>query len=308
MLGMTGLDATYRTIISELPAEVRDAASALPYRMGLTSAPDVGWNALVLLELNREPTLFAAEDPAVPGASLVSEDALAAYRAAHHCCAIHWMIADAMADRAATGAPFLPRLRRTVIRSWRRTLAQATRDGAMARREIRATLAAIEKARAEERRAYMRGALSPSAYADLVQQKIAWCSSAARCLLSKAGDPARLAVFRDVYDTWLFALQCRDDVEDAPEDARVYRTTVADALRLPPPALLAAGPRVVSAAVVRAQAHGFRRMASYLGRWLAVVQPRAGEPLPPDVERGAAALAAAWERRPRPGEAAAVTR
>ncbi|XXY48661.1 hypothetical protein WME91_52525 [Sorangium sp. So ce269] len=298
---MHGLDATYRELLARMPVSAREVAVTLPYRLGLTGAPDVGWDALVLLELNREPALFAAEDPAAPGASLVSEEVLSAYREAHHCCAILWMTSDAVADVATTGTPMLPRLRRTLVRSWLAALTRATGDPDVARREVRSTLATIREARAEERRVYMRGPLSPSVYAALVQRKIAWCSCAARCLLQRAGAPARLDAFRDIYDSWLFALQCRDDVEDAAEDAGTYRTTVADALRISPAALLAAGPRVVETAVARAHAHGFRRLAGYLERWLSVVRPWLGEPLSPEVDREAAALAAAWEKRARPG-------
>lgn len=295
---MPGLDSTYRSLILQLPAAIREFAEILPYRLGLTRSPGVGWDALVLLELNREPTSFAAENPVVPGLSLVSEEILSSYRRAHHCCAIYWMIGDAVADRTVGDVSPLPRLQRILLRSWLIELTHATGDPVLVRREVRSTLNRIANARCDEQKIYGIGTLSPSRYADLVQRKIAWASCSVRCLLQKVA-PTRRGGFQDIYDSWLFALQCRDDVEDASEDTITYQTAVTEALRMTPAALLAAGPKVVAPTITQADGYGFHRLARYLERWLALMHPWLGNALPPEVDRDATLLAAAWEKRTR---------
>lgn len=288
---MPGIDATYRAFLPTLPDAIRRAALELPHRLGLTSNPEGGWNGLVLLDLNREPTAYAAEDPGGPGRFVVSERALALYREAHHWAGIHWVTTDAIAD-GAPPSPHIARLRRTFVRNWAGALTLATGDRALSRARVGDALGAVREAIEDERRLFASGSFSPAGYAAVVKRKVQCHTTTAGTLLDAAGLAERSRLFGELYEAFLFALQCRDDAEDARED-QARGASVPRALGVSPLALWCAATRVVAPRVPRAEAAGFRRLAAFYARWLDVSKTPAR--LAPQDERDAAAIAEAYE-------------
>ena len=60
---MPTLDGSYRLLVNSVPEALRATAERLPWRLGLTRAPDGGWGDFVGLHPNRELPLYAAQGP-----------------------------------------------------------------------------------------------------------------------------------------------------------------------------------------------------------------------------------------------------
>ncbi|WP_433936439.1 hypothetical protein AB3662_17325 [Sorangium cellulosum] len=289
------VDATYRALLPELPLPLREVAARLPHRLGLTASPDGTWEDFVELPPNRDLPFYAAEDPARPGALVVSEASLDRYREAHHWAGVFGLVADRLADRQVAPDPALARLRAIFLRAWERALALATGDRRLARGAIADALAAWRRGVAAERRALALGALDPAAYAAITGQKLRWIAATSRCLVAASGDPARALLLQRAYDAFLFALQCRDDATDCAEDAAVRGTSIPAALGYPPGGLFRAAPKVARVAVALAEAGGFQRLASWIAAWARAVDARRAPGIPLQNELAGMIVAGAWE-------------
>lgn len=300
---MASIDATYRASLQGVPPRLGLLAATLPHRLGLTLNHEGGFDAFILLDVNRDLVRYAAEDPASPGRSLLSDERLARYRAAHHLAIVVDLLTDRIEDGQASRDARLSRLRRTLLRRCHAALAEATGDGTLARRAVVDALAQQRRGAGEERAALASRTLTPARYAQAVRQKSRIWGMTARALLEASGAPARARALGDVYDAFLFALQCRDDAEDHEEDLAVRGASFPAALGVPAAALARAAIVVVAAAVPRAEAAGFHELDAFLQRWLAAIAP-SGRPVEPAIERAAAIVAEAWEAQaitpPRP--------
>ncbi|KYF89325.1 hypothetical protein BE17_28205 [Sorangium cellulosum] len=109
-----------------------------------------------------------------------------------------------------------------------------------------------------------------------------------------AGAPSRALQLQRSYDSFLFALQCRDDAMDGAEDAAVHGVSVPDALGYAPGGLFRAAPRVGRAAASLAAEGGFHRLAAWLTAWTQAVDARWLPGIPAQDEMAGMILATAW--------------
>jgi hypothetical protein len=255
-------DLEYRDSLSALPVDLRPLAAELPFRLGLTSRPDGGWEDYTALAPFQALPGYAAEDATRPE---VASDVLARYLRAHRRGGFVGLFIDRLADGQVQERPEWSRLRRCLFEQWEQALTEATGNASLAARATRASVRAWEEGLGLERMLLARQALSVVEYMDLVSRKVAWLGTSAFCLVLAHGRPERLPTFRLAFDLLLLSSQFLDDAMDDEEDARLHGISFAAALGYPPGGLLRTAPRVARLGAEVARSGGFLR----LGEWLA---------------------------------------
>lgn len=244
------IDDTYRAVVDDLPANLRAAA--------LDLLGGARWEDFFKLEPCRDLPVFAA----VPELGLRG-DQLEAWRRAHHAACFYGVLADLLADRQLPPSPERDRLLFHLLSNWRRALAEADGDAALADRTVAAGMRLWALGVRAEQAALARRALRLDRYARNVLFKLGWGGIAAECALQRLPDPDRVACFRRAYLLLMLSLQCVDDAMDEGEDAALHGASVPAALGLPPNALFAAGAWLARAVGREARAGGF----AHLERW-----------------------------------------
>jgi len=259
------MDATFHEVLRGLPTPLQDYGRTLPYRLGLTPDPEGAWEEFWVLDINRDLPGYVAEDPERPGALLVPDAALGHYRAAHHCAAIHGLIADRLVDRQVAPDAGLLLFRGIFLRQWERELTAATGDRRAARGAIARALASLRRGTALELRGMARRQLDPGTYALQTREKLRWGGAAAACLLRQAGQPRRAELLERSYDLFCFAMQCMDDALDCAEDERTRGVSVPSVLGMPAGGLVRAMPSLLASAIALAREARLERLARWLG-------------------------------------------
>lgn len=259
------MDATFQEVLRGLPTPLQDYGHTLPYRLGLTQEPAGAWEEFWVLDINRDLPGYVAEDPEHPGTRLVSDAALGHYRAAHHCAAIHGLIADRLVDRQVDPDMGLLLFRGIFLRQWERELTAATGDRQVAREALARALTSLRRGTALELRTMARRELDPRTYALQTREKLRWGGTAARCLLRQTGQAQRAELLERSYDLFCFALQCMDDALDCAEDERTRGVSVPSVLGLPSGSLVRAMPALLGSAITLAREARLERLASWLG-------------------------------------------
>jgi hypothetical protein len=253
------MDATFEQLVLGLPEELRRAAEALPYQLGLIPNEDGGFEDFVVLEPNRDLVGFAAENPLNPGELLVSHERLERFRRAHHLAVIHGLLLERGRD------PKLRALRREVRWAWEAALGDAvgsrTPARAFARSCIAQTLLASRRARALERLAIAGGTLSTPLYAEVTCEKLRWFGATAQAMLVWLECPERGSLLMQAYDRFALSLQCLDDALDSFGGPGRNRPA-----KMPHPApagLFRAAPRLCEQASELSRRGGFHRLAEW---------------------------------------------
>ncbi|MEO5727233.1 MAG: hypothetical protein ABI134_06065, partial [Byssovorax sp.] len=282
----------------ELSDDLRELGGRLPHHLGLTRDPSGGWEDFVQLEPNRDLPIYAAEPTASWGDRLLPQTTLELFREAHYWAGIFGLLADRIADRQVVPDDRLRRLRRLFLRNWERRLSEATGDSAFARRAIADAVAAWRSGVAMERRAFARGTLETAEYANISRRKLRWIATTSRCLLITAGAPERAQLFQDVYDCFLFGLQCRDDALDVEEDAAIRGAGLPMLLGYPAGGMVRAAPKIVRRAVELASHGEFHRLSEWMSRWVSDVDRHIPAGIPVQNEIAGMIIAASWDEQP----------
>ncbi len=294
-MNLQGMDATYHRLTQCLPAPLRQYGRTLPHRLGLTQWKDGRWEDFWVLDINRDLPAYAAEDPDRPGHLLVSPEVLARFRSAHHCAAIHGLIADRLVDRQVAADVGLLVYRGIFLRAWEHELAAARGDGRLAREGLARALVSLRRGTALELKTMARRRMDVATYAVQTREKLRWGGTAAGCLLRHAGQPERAALLERSYDRFCFALQCLDDAMDCEEDERTRGTSVPAVLGLPESALVRALPPLLESAILLAEQARLERLATWMRGFARLVGGiRLGSP-PADSEDAGRRLAATAE-------------
>ncbi|WPB73350.1 hypothetical protein KYC5002_30365 [Archangium violaceum] len=293
---LPGMDVTFQAVMLGLPAPLREFGAHLPHRLGLTPSRDGRWTDFWVLDINRDLPAYAAEDPARPGQLLVGARELRCYRMAHHCAAIHGLIADRLVDRQIEPDPRYRELRRAFRLTWEQTLVEATGDKSLVRRALTRTLGSLRRGTWQELRSLAAGHLTPAAYAEQTREKLRWGGTAAWCLLQRTNQPERAALLERSYDLFCFALQCLDDALDCAEDERSRGTSMPTVLGVPVGGLVRATSPLLQSSIATAEQGGFRRLAAWLGSFLTLM-----ESLTPPGDPKADQRAGAWLARTAEG-------
>ncbi|RKG86191.1 hypothetical protein [Corallococcus terminator] len=268
----TGIDATYQRIAQHLPTPLREYGRTLPHRLGLTRWIDGHWEDFWVLDINRDLPGYAAEDPDQPGAWLVSPEKLSHFRAAHHCAAIHGLIADRLVDHQVEPDIGLLVYRGVFLRAWEYELAAALGDESGARKALARALSSLRRGTALELRTTAARRMDVSTYAVQTREKLRWGGTAAGCLLRHAGQPERADLLERSYDMFCFALQCLDDALDCEEDERTRGTSIPAVLGMPEGALVRALPQLLDRAMALAEQARLGRMVTWMGSFAKLVR------------------------------------
>jgi hypothetical protein len=245
-----------------VPARLRAAADKLPYRLGLTSAPDGGWGDFVRLHPNRELPVYAAQ--AAGGGLAIPQTDIYRFLRAHHYGGFTWLLRDRIEDGQVAGDHELFELADAFERRWRQALGDAMGDAAFADTLCRRAAARWWRGTRAERRVLTAGSLRSPIYAAVVREKLGWIGTSAQALLLIAGGRARMTAFLRAHDLFMLGLQAIDDVIDREQDAVLRGGDVPAALRCSPGALLRAAPLLVSGAARAASSGGFSWFAVWL--------------------------------------------
>ncbi len=250
------LDETFQVLIAGLDPRERGNARSLPYRLGISSRPRLGWDDYAALGPMRELPVFAAD-----GASgdLDREPWVVAHRAAG--------FAGLLRDRVGDGQVHPDRDLRIMDRAlrelWIGALAVACGDGPRARARVGRSVRRHSDAVRRERAAFSRATLTLPDYARIVRGKTDFLVVATELMLEEV-DPGRAADFRSAFDAMMLSLQLCDDALDAAEDREVRGASVGELLGYHDEALFAASARIAEIAAARAAEAAFPMLASFL--------------------------------------------
>jgi hypothetical protein len=258
------IDDTYQAVVDDLPGGLRAAARDI---LG-----GARWEDFFQLEPCRDLPVFAA----VPELGL-GDDQLAAWRRAHHAACFYGVLADRLADRQLAPSAERDRLLFHLLDRWRRALAEADGDAALADRLISRSMRLWAAGVRAEQAALGRRALGLRRYARLVLFKLGWGGLAAERALRRLPDAHRVACFRRAYLLLMLSLQCVDDAVDAGEDAALRGASAPAALGLAPNALFAAGAWLARAVTREARAGGFAHLEHWSSTRAGELQRRMGE-------------------------------
>ncbi|QAT85034.1 hypothetical protein EJ065_3473 [Corallococcus coralloides] len=290
-----GMDATYRRLTQHLPAPLRQYGGTLPHRLGLTRWKDGCWEDFWVLDINRDLPGYAAEDPDRPGHLLVPREVLAHYRAAHHCAAIHGLIADRLVDRQVAPDVGMLVYRGVFLRSWEHELAAALDNRRLARQALAKALVSLRRGTALELKTMALRRMDVATYAVQTREKLRWGGTAAVCLLRHAGQPERAALLERSYDRFCFALQCLDDALDCEEDERTRGTSIPAVLGLPEGALVRALPFLMESAITLAEQARLVRLSTWMRGFARLVGGIQPDGVPAHNEEAGRRLASAAE-------------
>ncbi len=290
-----GMDATYQRLTQCLPEPLRQYGGSLPYRLGLTRWRDGRWEDFWVLDINRDLPGYAAEDPNRPGHLLVSQEVLAHYRSAHHCAAIHGLIADRLVDRQVVPEMGLLLYRGIFLRAWEHELAAALGDWRLARQALARALISLRRGTALELKTMARRRMDVATYAVQTREKLRWGGTAAVSMLRHLGQPERAALLERSYDRFCFALQCLDDALDCEEDERTRGTSVPKVLGTPEDVLVRALPPLLESAIRLAEQARMIRLATWMQGFATLVGGIRLVDLSADTEREGRRLAATAE-------------
>jgi hypothetical protein len=281
------IDDTFAQVAERFPAHLREPASGLAHRLGLTETPAQGFESFVVMAPNRDLPRYAAEDPRRPGSCRLSPEALAPWRRAHHCAAVFGLVSDRLDDGQVAPAPWVEGIRDEMLAAWTAELGLALGSPARAHALVGAALRQLEQGNSMERQALSRtrelgpGTLSGAQYVRMTCAKLAWFGVSGHGVLLFLDEPRRARALRDAYDTFSVALQCIDDALDAESDERVRGACFPAALGLPPEALLTASKGLLARAARMAKKARFHELAEWLSNMAgrAAAAYVAGDPL-----------------------------
>jgi hypothetical protein len=262
LAGAPGFDETYRWLVDGLPARLRRPAERLPWKLGLTEAPDGRWGDFVRLHPNRELPLYAAQAP--DGDLGLDADDLGPFLRAHHLGAFAWLVRDRLEDGQVETGDRLLELAEAFEQRWREAIIDGTGDAVLARTLFRRATTRWQRGTRAEQRVLAAGSMRAPIYAAIVREKLGWIGAPSQALLHVSGDPRRLRPFLQAHDLYLVGLQAIDDVIDAEEDRALRGADVPSALGCSPGALVRAAPKLVSRAAAAAAGGGF----TWFARWL----------------------------------------
>lgn len=225
------LDRTFAALAERAPAGLRDAALALPYRLGLTHRPHGGWGDFASLPPVCDLPLFALDD-----ASRVGDDALGRFRFAHRVGGFHGLLVDRVSDGQAEPDVTLRALRAWLRRERVHALAEALGDPVAAERLVVTGERAFRSAAARERGARRERRLDAHEYVLIVVDKTRWIALPTLAMLRRHA-PERAMLFEPAFRLFMLALQAFDDGMDTREDEALFGVTV--------PAMLGSRPDVL---------------------------------------------------------------
>lgn len=253
------IDSTYQSVITSLPADLREPARGLLFELGLARAPETGWADVFQLVPSRDLPLLAP-----PADSPCDEHTLDAFRRAHHGACFYNVLVDRMADQQAATTPERERLAEHFLAYWRRSLTEADGDERHAVRVIDRGIQMWRRGVRLEQAALARRSLRLDSYGLSILLKLGWAGIASECLLRHQGEAHRLRLFRCAFSLLASGMQCVDDAEDSVEDEAVHGLSIPAALGFPPAALFTAGALLTRAAASTAAQGRFDRFAEWL--------------------------------------------
>jgi hypothetical protein len=260
--GAPGFDETYRWLCDRLPGRLRKPAKQLPWKLGLTPAPDGRWGDFVRLHPNRELPLYAAQAPG-GGLGLSAVD-LGPFLRAHHLGAFAWLVRDRLEDGQVLGDDQLLELAEIFEERWREAIVDGTGKVVLAETLFRRANIRWQRGTRAEKEVLARGSMRAPIYAAIVREKLGWIAAPSQALLQVSADPHRLTPFLHAHDLYLCGLQVIDDVIDADEDCALRGASVPGALGCSPGALVRVAPKLVRRAAATAAAGGFTWFATWL--------------------------------------------
>lgn len=257
-----GIDTTYQRLLRTFPADLQEYAGTLPHRLGLAESAAGRWVDFVTLEPNRELPLLIADELAGEGREM-PRSCLRAFREAHHIGGCAMMAADRLADLQVRAEPRMIAVRRILLRAWCDRLGEAMGSRENAQQLIDRFLVQW-KAGVTLERLMLKGRRGWKAYAKSARLKLQWVCGTTCAMLDGLGLHQRAEALAEGYTCFLFALQCRDDVSDTIEDARVRGVSLPAAIGVSPGALVRAAP------LFGMRAAEFMHLAKFprLGSWM----------------------------------------
>lgn len=253
------LDATFEELIGRAPAHLRDAARALPYRLGITHRPSGGWGDFAKIEPICDLPLFALESVAPS----VSDESVGRYRLAHRVGGFHGLLVDRVADGQARLDPELRALR-TWLRAERvAALGLATGAPFVAERLVAQAERSFRAGTAIERRARAARRMDALEYRRMVEAKTRWLAVPTLAMLGHYASAESAAPFAAGYERFMLALQLLDDAVDTNEDRALFGVTMPELLGVTPDVLRHASRLVTAEARDALAASSFSRFASW---------------------------------------------
>jgi hypothetical protein len=259
--GAPGFDETYRWLCDRLPGRLRKPAKQLPWKLGLTPAPDGRWGDFVRLHPNRELPLYAAQAP--DGELALDADELGHFLRAHHLGAFAWLVRDRLADGQVEADDQLLELTEIIEQRWREAIIDGTGKVVLAETLLRRATIRWQRGTCAERTVLAAGSMRAPIYAAIVREKLGWIAAPSQALLQVSRDP-RLTAFLNAHDLYLVGLQAIDDVIDMDQDRALRGHDVPTALHCSPGALVRVAPKLVRRAAATAAAAGFTWFATWL--------------------------------------------
>lgn len=250
------LDETFLQLIADLPRSDLEQALSLPYRLGVTSRPRLGWDDYAALGPMRDLPVFVPD-----GAS--SELDREPWVVAHRAAGFSGLVRDCVGDGQVHPDRELRSMDRALRDLWIDALGAACGDAARARARIARSLRRHSNAVRRERAAFSRATLTLPDYARIARDKTDFLVVATELMLEEV-DPCRVAAFRKTFDTMMLSLQLFDDALDAAEDREVRGASVGELLGYHDEALFAASARIAEMAAARAAEADFPMLASFL--------------------------------------------
>ncbi|MCC7537505.1 MAG: hypothetical protein IT379_14875 [Deltaproteobacteria bacterium] len=255
--GEEPLDQTFAALAERAPVELRDAALALPYRLGLTHRPHGGWGDFASLPPVCDLPVFAIDDP-----SEVGDDVLGQFRFAHRVGGFHGLLVDRVSDGQAVADATLGALRAWLRRERVQALGDALGDHSAAERWVARGERAFRSALAGERRARAERRLDVDGYVSIVVEKTRWIALPTLAMLHRHR-PDRSEAFARGFRLFMLALQAFDDGVDTREDEDLYGVTVPALLGSRPDVLRQAARLVTDRTTDELARAGFHRFAAW---------------------------------------------
>ena len=263
---------SYERMLRKLPGHLIGVARTMPFRLGIASRPDDGWDVFTSHPPMYDLPRFAVDMAAHRGMP-ISRQQSDLFGHIHRCACFFFLTYDRFLDGQAEPGPEEQSLLRHFRRHWEMRLLDACGNGAASTLQAIETDIDIFKAGAASQSSALREKqLSVPHYANTSIQKAQWLTRTTLCMLDATGNSHLCREFRDIFEQVLLAMQCFDDALDIEEDTTLWGCDVPRALGISGEGLRRAATLLLSRAGSQAEEAALLSLSKWISRYHDTVQ------------------------------------
>lgn len=250
------LPETYKKIIAQLPGHLKEEATTLPFRIGISKNPTGGWEDYLSLKFLYDLPYYIAQDYAL------NQPEIETIRLANLAGCLHCLCLDKLADNQAQSDSKMDTIIDGLKTVWIKNLRIVSNNDPSVNSLIDSALRKWKKGVCWEKRVLsQKKMISLPRYKYIIRLKSRWIAVASIWTLKWSKNIHVIAEFLKCFDFILYGLQYRDDALDHLEDRFIYGSSYPDILGQTPAALVGAARMLLLKAAKIAQINNFTSLS-----------------------------------------------